>query len=75
MTTKPFLLQFAKEAGSPPAEQLNSDYYFDPEDDLLHKKKSPDNPVAIEIEGESGPVTKKHDVEKSDDSKDDGIWL
>jgi hypothetical protein len=75
MSTKPFLFQFAKEAGSPPAENLNADYYFDPNDDLLHKKTHPDNIPAIDIEGEDGPRTKKHDVEKDDDSKDQGIWL
>jgi len=75
MTKKPFLLQFAEKAGSPPAEELNKDYYFDPEDDLLHKKDDSENPVAIEIEGEAGPRTKKHDVEKGDDNKDQGIWL
>lgn len=72
---KPFLLQFAKEAGSPPEEELDSEYYFDPEDDLLHRRQEPDNPPAIEIEGEDGPKTKKNDVEKGDDEKDRGIWL
>lgn len=75
MSTKPFLLQFAQKAGSPPAEELNADYYFDPEDDLLHKKTHPNNLPAIDIDDEDGPRTKKNDVEKSDDSKDQGIWL
>ena len=75
MSTKPFLLQFAEKAGSPPAEELNADYYFDPEDDLLHKNTHPNNLPAIEIDEEDGPRTKKNDVEKSDDSKDQGIWM
>jgi len=75
MSTEPFLFQFAEEAGSPPAEDLNAEYYFDSEDDLLHKKTHSDNIPAIDIESENGPRTKKNDVEKSDDSKDQGIWL
>jgi len=75
MSTKPFLLQFAEKAGSPPTEELNAEYYFDSEDDLLHKRQSPDNPVAIDLDDEDGPKTKKNDVEKSDDSKDQGIWM
>ncbi|WP_135536142.1 hypothetical protein [Halostella pelagica] len=72
---KPFLFQFSEKAGSPPEAELNSDYYFDEEDDLLYRKDQSDNLPAIEIEGEEGPRTKKHDVEKGDDNKDDGMWL
>lgn len=72
---KPFLLQFAKETGSPDPSEMGSEYYFDPEDDLLHWKNDADNPPAIERSGESGPDTKKHDIEKGDDSKDRGIWM
>jgi len=72
---KPFLLRFAKEAGSPPEEELDSEYYFDSDNDLLRCRKKPGNPPAVEVEGEDGPKTKKHDVEKGDDEKDRGIWM
>lgn len=72
---KPFLLQFSEEAGSPPQSELDSEYYFDSEADILRWKAHPDNPPAIEVEGENGPKTKKNDVEKGDDNKDRGMWL
>jgi len=74
---KPFLLRYAKETGSPPQAELGSKYYFDPEDDLLHRRKHPDNPPAIEVDDDddNGPRTKKHDVEKGDDNKDRQMWL
>lgn len=72
---KPFLFQYAKRAGSPPESELGTDYYFNPEDDLLHKKDNDEDLPAIEIENEDGPKTKKNDVEKGDDNKDSGIWM
>ncbi|MFD1562253.1 hypothetical protein ACFR99_01540 [Haloarchaeobius amylolyticus] len=72
---KPFLLQHAQDAESNARADPASNYYFDPEDDLLHWKEHPDKPPAIEMAGENGPQTKKKDVEKSDDSKDRGIWM
>lgn len=72
---KPFLLRYAEKTGSPPGSEIGSKYYFDPEDDMLHSKEHAGNPPAIELDGESGPRTKKNDVEKGDDNKDRGIWL
>jgi hypothetical protein len=73
--TEPFLLQFAEKTGSPTNEELGSDYYFDPESDLLRCQDGSGNPAAIDREGESGPETKKNDVEKGDDNKDRGMWM
>lgn len=73
--TKPFLFQFAKKSGSPPESELESDYYFDSENDILRSKNHSENPPAVEVEGDPGPKTKKNDVEKGDDNKDRGMWL
>lgn len=71
---KPFLFKFAQKAGSPPESELGKDFYYDHEKDMLRSKKQPDNPLAIEVEGEDGPKTKKNDVEKGEDNKDRQMW-
>lgn len=72
---KPFLLQFAEEAGSPPVSELGTEYYFDSEDDILRLRRDPDNPPAIDGNGRDPPRTKKNDVEKGEDNKDREMWL
>lgn len=70
----PFLLRFAEHTGSPPVSELGRKFYYDEETQMLRSKKDSSNPFAIDLEGEQGPKTKKHDVEKGDDNKDRGMW-
>lgn len=72
---RPFLLQFAKDAESNDRADLASEYYFDPEDDLLHWKGDPEHPPAIDVPDEAGHQTKKKNYEKSDENRDDGPWF
>lgn len=75
MNLKPYLLQFAEETDSRARSDLVSEYYFDPEDDLLHWRGDPENPPVVDVPGELGHQTKKKNYEKSDENRDDGTWF
>lgn len=70
----PYLLRFAKTCISPNRANLNSEYIYDHEADMVRWTGSPDFPVAISVSGQGGPKTKKADVEKGEDNKDRRMW-
>ena len=71
---RPFLLRFARRCLSPGRGVQDPDYTYDESIDMVRWLGSPENPPAIEMHGQSGPMTKKSDIEKSDDDKDRRMW-
>jgi len=71
---KPFLLRFAHSCVSPGRAMPDPEYVYDESIDMVRWLGSPDNPPAIQAHGKSGPMTKKSDVEKGDDTKDRRMW-
>jgi hypothetical protein len=70
----PFLLRFARPCLSPGRITPNLDYFFDDETGMVRWLGSQEHPFAIEINGPPGPVTKKADIEKGEDTKDRRMW-
>jgi len=71
---RPFLFKYAKKCLSPGRAAPNPDYYFDVLEDIVRWKGDRNNTPAIDLEGVSGPDTKKCDIEKGDDMKDRRMW-
>lgn len=71
---RPFLLRFARPCMSPGRAPLDPEYAYDESIDMVRWLGSSDRPPAIEAHGKRGPMTKKADIEKSDDNKDRRMW-
>jgi len=71
---RPFLLQFARQCLSPGRGVQDPDYIYDESVDMVRWLGNPERPPAIKMHGQSGPMTKKNDIEKSDDNKDRRMW-
>lgn len=69
----PFLMRFAVHRRVRP-ESENRDYFYDESVDMVRWKGEPDQPLAIDRHGNSGPSTKKKDIEKGEDQKDRRMW-
>lgn len=72
--TPPFLFRFAQPCCSPSRAPQNPEYVYDYSTDLVRWVGREDRPPAIEASGPNGPTTKKHDIEKGEDSKDRRMW-
>jgi hypothetical protein len=72
--TRPFLFRFLKKCVSPGRVNINNEYQYDPETDMLHWMVKPNKPAAIDEAGIGGPTTKKCDIEKGEDNKDRRMW-
>ena len=72
--TRPFLFSFARKCCSPSRIKSPQDYYYDEATDMVRFSGDPTHPLAISINGENGPQTKKCDIEKGDDNKDRRMW-
>ena len=70
----PFLLRFAQKCLSPGRHQQNINYKYDKEKDMVLWLGHEAHPLAIDQAGEDGPMTKKCDLEKGDDTKDRRMW-
>lgn len=73
---KPFLLKFAIPCVSPTRVDIKSDneYEYDHSVDMVRSIVTPDKPLAIDVASNSGPMTKKADIEKGEDNKDRVMW-
>lgn len=71
---KPFLYRFAQKCLSPNRAQADPDYKYDEAVDMVRWLGDPDLPLAINVEGPKPPKTKKNDVEKGEDTKDQMMW-
>ena len=73
---KPFLLKFAKSCVSPKRVNIKSNYEYEYDDsvDMVRSIVAPDKPLAINVTANSGPMTKKADIEKGEDNKDRMMW-
>ncbi|WP_395686274.1 hypothetical protein [Caenimonas koreensis] len=70
----PFLVSLAKPCISPGRAATNSEYVYDHQLDMVRWTGDPTAPLAIERSGETGPMTKKADIEKGEDNKDRRMW-
>ena len=70
----PFLLRFAQPCMSPGRATPDPNYVYDNEIDMVRWKTGPGSPLAIEMHGKPGPLTKKGDMEKGEDNKDRRMW-
>ena len=70
---KPFLLRFAV-ARPPVRAEQRSDYFYDDAVDMVRWRGGQGEPLAIDSHGETGPMTKKKDIEKGEDQKDRRMW-
>ena len=71
--TKPFLMKFARTCLSPGRAEPNTDYVYDYECDMVRHRHKVGFPAAIDLD-DGGPMTKKADIEKGDDTKDRRMW-
>jgi len=71
---EPFLFRFAQPCCSPGRIKTRANYIYDDSMDLVRWLGAPNHPLAIEASGIEGPMTKKCDIEKGDDSKDQRMW-
>lgn len=73
---KPYILRFAKRCMSPSRANMipNKDYEYDESIDMVRCISTPLKELAIDSENESGPTTKKNDIEKGEDNKDRLMW-
>ena len=74
MPTVPFLVAFAKKCVSPGRVNASHEYEYDVQEDMVRWKAAPGTPFAIDLSASVGPVTKKADIEKGEDSKDRRMW-
>jgi len=70
----PLLVRYAKKCTSPSRIRNEESYYYDEISDMVRSLKEPGEPYAIDMVGETGPMTKKCDIEKGDDNKDRRMW-
>ena len=70
----PLLVKYAKKCTSPSRIRNEENYYYDETTHMVRSLKNPRQPCAIDMAGETGPMTKKCDIEKSDDNKDYRMW-
>lgn len=73
---KPFLMKFAKNCVSPKRVDIKLDYEYEYDDsvDMVRSTSDPAKPLAIDIAANTGPMTKKADIEKGEDNKDRMMW-
>lgn len=74
MTYKPFLFRFKQVCQSPNRSALDPSYIYDPDLDMVIDLETIPPVPAIESPRESGPHTKKRDIEKGEDQKDRRMW-
>ncbi len=74
MPSVPFLLAFARKCVSPGRGSTSPEYEYDMQEDMVRWKAAPGAPFAIDLSGSIGPVTKKADIEKGEDTKDRRMW-
>jgi len=72
--TQPFLLRFAKTCTSPTRNPSNITYRYDKVIDMVRWLGQSDEPLAIDVNDATGPMTKKADIEKGEDNKDRRMW-
>jgi hypothetical protein len=72
--TNPYLFRFLKKCISPGRANIDSEYEYNSETDMLHWVTNPNKPAAIDEAGMGGPTTKKCDIEKGEDNKDRRMW-
>jgi len=69
----PFLIRYAKPCISP-GRAGSTQYSYDTDADMVRWIADPSSPFAIDASDESGPMTKKADIEKGEDAKDRRMW-
>jgi len=74
MKFTPFLFRFAKACASPSRVKPSKDYYYDELTDVVRWLGSHERPPAVLVANAEGPQTKKCDIEKGDDIKDQRMW-
>jgi hypothetical protein len=72
--TNPYLFRFLKKCISPGRSNIDSEYEYNSETDMLHWVSNTNKPAAIDEAGMGGPTTKKCDIEKGEDNKDRRMW-
>lgn len=70
----PFLLKFARTCTSPKRANATADYEYDESIDMVRSATDASKTLAIDIANNTGPMTKKADIEKGEDNKDRMMW-
>ena len=71
---EPFLFRFKKTCQSPNRSHIDTSYSYDLDTDMVMDNLAVPHIPAIESTRNPGPITKKQDIEKSEDQKDRRMW-
>ena len=73
---KPFLVKYAKKCVAPARGNTKSKegYVYDNTVDMVKSVLDDNQTYAIDLTSNTGPMTKKADIEKGEDSKDRMMW-